>query len=133
MRSTISDGEVEEFLAGVEAGALTLTAVQHPQEVYCGGVEYVASNGWRLVLFNDCNEWDYIESLVADDGRVAKHDATGNEVLDAYRPTAEIAWSRYGLPGYCAFRCTNCSAAIQCVPGDTGDFLCASCRRRATT
>ena len=36
--------------------------------VFCGNVEYVV-DGWIVVVFIDCNDWDYVDSVVAPDGR----------------------------------------------------------------
>ncbi len=35
-----------------------------------GNVRYIASNGWRIVVYNDADEWDYIDSIVTSDGRI---------------------------------------------------------------
>jgi hypothetical protein len=40
-----------------------------PAQVYAGDVTYRTKRGWTFVIFNDCNSWDYIEDVIAPDGR----------------------------------------------------------------
>lgn len=37
---------------------------------YCGDVEFWFGN-WKITFFNDCDELDYTDSVVTDDGRKA--------------------------------------------------------------
>jgi hypothetical protein len=39
-----------------------------PQKVYAGNVPYQASNGWHITVFNDANEWDYVEEIRTQGG-----------------------------------------------------------------
>ena len=50
-------------------GEATAHADPSPDDVYAGDVEFKLSNGWTVVVFNDCDEWDYIDHIVAPDGR----------------------------------------------------------------
>lgn len=50
------------------AGRAAATASEDPVEVYAGNVEYRLTNGWTVVVFNDCGEWDYIDSMISPDG-----------------------------------------------------------------
>lgn len=36
---------------------------------YTGAPWFRAANGWRFQVFNDCDEFDYFEEIVAPDGR----------------------------------------------------------------
>ena len=68
---------------------------------FAGDVAYKASNGWTIVVFNDCNDWDYIASIKTDDGREIDFDelsASMPEIAD-YRPSEEVSVSRYGIGG----------------------------------
>ena len=131
MAGTLSEQEIWQFLRGIEAGTVTLVPHAEPQAVYAGNVVYRASNGWDIWVFNDCNEWDYIEAIDTADGR-----SIGFDGLDAissladYRPSEEVAWSRYRIPGYLRFRCTQCGTDLEEKEGsqDRG-FLCAECSR----
>ena len=98
--------ELIQFLKAVEDGSVSLTPEQEPQDVYAGNVSYIASNGWRIVVYNDANEWDYIDSITTSDGRIFDYDALDEmAAVDTYEPSTEIAWTRYGIPGYCRFQC----------------------------
>lgn len=63
---TITGAEIKAVLEAVERGELTAT---RPDPGYCGDEEVVISNGWRLMVFNDCDSFDYIETVEAPDGR----------------------------------------------------------------
>jgi hypothetical protein len=43
-------------------------------EVYCGDVEFRTASGWRFVVFNDCEEWDYFDAIESPDGRALDFD-----------------------------------------------------------
>ena len=40
-------------------------------DVYCGDVEFMFGD-WRIVVFNDCWEFDYVSRATAPDGRTVK-------------------------------------------------------------
>jgi hypothetical protein len=129
MPQTISEPEILRLLGQIESGAITVAPKSQPQFVYAGSVEYETSDGWRLILLNDCNRWDHLERVIAPDGREIGWDAMQEmpRVRD-YRPTSEIAWKSYGLPGHCRFRCTRCSVGIEYQ--QDGRFYCRACRAK---
>lgn len=105
----ITEDEVSALLKAIEDGSVLLTSDFEPQLVYAGNVLYYCSGsyeGWKLLIFNDCNEWDYIDTIEAPDGRIAGF----YEIEDfmpmvwEYRPSSKIVWERYGIPGYKKFR-----------------------------
>ncbi len=122
MSGKLTAAEALEFLRAVESGAVTLEPESEPQMIYAGNVEYEASNGWTIVVFNDCNEWDYIDTIEAADGRRAEGWADGGlPELDAYQPPAGVAWERYRIPGYLSYRCMTCGVHINNgFEGETG-------------
>ena len=69
MSTSVTEAEVLDFLHSVEHGEVSLVPTHEPQEVYAGIVAYQASNGWKITVFNDANEWDYVEQLRTADGR----------------------------------------------------------------
>jgi hypothetical protein len=133
MPSESAESELNQFLRAVEGGSVRLRPEQEAQDVYAGNVSYAASNGWRIVVYNDANEWDYIDSITTSDGRTFDHD-TLNEMpaIAAYEPSAEIAWMRYGIPGYRLFRCKVCGNQLKKEKGGSmhPPFLCAECQRQ---
>jgi hypothetical protein len=65
---SLSEAEVMDFLKAVENGSVSLRPEYNPQDVYAGNVPYAASNGWHITIFNDVNEWDYIDEIQTSDG-----------------------------------------------------------------
>jgi hypothetical protein len=128
MALAISKEDIFSFLHAIESGEIVLTPMQEPQWVYAGVVGYNASNGWRIAVFNDANEWDYIEWIAASDGRrvdfffdVAEEYAD----LETYAPSNEVSWRCYGIPGYLQNRCTQCGYAIEA--DRSGSYVCQMC------
>jgi len=134
MPSELSEAEVMNFLIAVEDGEISLCPELDPQDVYAGNVPYAASNGWHITIFNDANEWDYIDEIRTPDGReVDFDDLEQMPLIRDYSPSDEIAWKKYGIPGYCQHRCQSCGTYLaltldgpKCPP-----FLCESCRPRS--
>lgn len=126
--------ELIQFLKAVEDGSVSLTPEQEPQDVYAGNVSYIASNGWRIVVYNDANEWDYIDSITTSDGRIFDYDALDEmAAVDTYEPSTEIAWTRYGIPGYCRFQCKACGTRLTKPNGASmrPPFLCPACQAKS--
>ena len=100
--ASITEEELLEFLKAIEEGTIALQPEECiPQDIYAGNVPYTASNGWRITIFNDCNEWDYVDRVIAPDGRSLRFDDIDNfmSIAREYMPDDEVAWSRYGIPG----------------------------------
>ena len=127
MKLAISETEIRELVAAIEQGTVQVTPTEEPQAVYAGVVEYVASNGWRLAVFNDCNEWDYLQWVVAPDGRRVDYDQLDDfaRELSQYQPDETVAWERYGIPKYPTFRCTVCGTILE--SGKRKVFKCDLC------
>lgn len=101
--------EIMKFLRDVEHGAVTLMPTEHPRDVYCGDVHYIASNGWEIVIFNDCQSWDYIDSVTDAEGNTATFEdlckdcpgglCGGNEAGHplGYDPPDDVAERIYGI------------------------------------
>jgi len=98
--------EIKDFLQQVERGEVHLEVVgESPKEVYAGNVAYKASNGWHIVVFNDCDAWDYIDCIVDAEGNNAdfneiQADYETNPVDDHpanYEATDEVSLRVYGI------------------------------------
>jgi len=103
----------------IERGQIRVKPLRCPQKIYAGNVVYDASNGWRLTVFNDCNAWDYLDSVVLPDGTEVdfwKHGSDtgdwndGYEVVRTYEPTEQSAWDRWRIPGYLKKEICDCGA-----------------------
>jgi len=68
----LDDATVRSFLASVERGDTLLVCLgQTPDDVWAGDVTYAASgeyDGWCIVVFNDCNDFDYVDCVESPDG-----------------------------------------------------------------
>lgn len=125
----IQEQELLEFLKAIEEETVSLQPESVPQDIYAGNVSYRASNGWQITIFNDCNEWDYVDQVVAADGRSLDFHEIENDMPSAreYMPDDEVAWKRYGIPGYMRFRCESCGLDIKGPELRKREFLCARC------
>lgn len=125
----IQEEELLEFLKAIEEETISLQPESVPQDIYAGNVSYRASNGWRITIFNDCNQWDYVDQVVAANGRSLGFDEIDNDMPIAreYTPDDEVAWNRYGIPGYMRFRCESCGVDIKGPELERGGFLCVRC------
>lgn len=132
MATNITEPEILAFLRSIESGEVRLTPLEEPQEVYAGCVPYTASNGWKLVIFNDANEWDYIEQIRTADGRECSYDDIYESMptVDAYEPSIDVSWTRYGIPGYCKRRCVRCGRFIDRKSSSTSPHVCRECEQQ---
>jgi hypothetical protein len=101
---TISESELLAFLRDIEEGRITLTTWKDPRDEW-GDTEYSASNGWTITVFNDCGEWDYIDSVKTNDGRsIYFDDLSALTSIRNYYPLGDTAWTCYRMPGYKQYR-----------------------------
>ncbi|WP_144395614.1 DUF7693 family protein [Pleionea sediminis] len=125
----ISEKEIFTFLKRIESGEVELTPSLEPQRVYSGNVEYKASNGWKITIFSDANEWDYIDEVVTDEGRVTEYSMLETlPLINNYEPTREVSWRAYGIPGYCKFKCTICGDEFKYKKNDV--YVCSRCNNK---
>lgn len=123
----ITPEEVLAVLHKIESNQIRLKPLRCPQSIYVGDVIYEASNGWRLTVFNDGNEWDYLDSVVLPDGREYDFWKTGlstgkwdseYESIREYAPSEQVAWEAYRIPGLQPKNC-DCGA-IACKSRTNG-------------
>lgn len=75
MANRLAVVELDAQLRRLVAGEITWHAVQHSWKgVFCGNVEFRTSDGWTIVVFNDCDEFDYVDRAEAPDGRAITFD-----------------------------------------------------------
>jgi hypothetical protein len=89
------------FIFEVEKGLRPLTPLQDPMEVFAGNVEYVSNShreSWKMVVFNDCNEWDYIDSITDPSGFKWTTDAV--EFFFQYDPPQDVIERVYGIKDF---------------------------------
>ena len=124
----ITCDEALTYLQKIERGDITLSWESEPQTVYCGNVTYTTSDGATLVLFNDANEWDYLESITFKNGRSITYDLMAEDhPVSSYKPSEDAQWKVWGIPGYLHFRCRQCAKEINPPGWSGGHTLCVSC------
>src|SRR3972149_8251374 len=117
--------KVRQFVHDVDEGLITvqfipipawtngngkvIPEITSPQEAYSGNIEYLASNGWKVTIFNDCNEWDYIDSIEIGDECAFKLNDDYNKLAPA---NEEMWWKRWRIPGYMQYRCEDCGEEL---------------------
>jgi hypothetical protein len=128
----LTEQDLRKLLADVESGAVRLEPQRHPQQVYCGSIEYRASNGWKLTVFILANTFDFLEAVQSPDGQsLSLADLEKMPPLKDYEPPPGVAWKRYGLPGWCTFRCVRCEQEVlrfsEFVQRNDGTHVCKRC------
>lgn len=98
---------LREVLEAIERGDVTITpAGSTADEIYAGNVTYSASNGWTIVVFNDCNCWDYLESATAPGGERVEYpngfetEAERGDLYElfvSYEPPGDVIRETYGF------------------------------------
>jgi hypothetical protein len=58
--------EAMALLKRIESGEVTLDL---QKVIFFGPVEYLASDGWKLAVFDDAGEWDYLEWIESPEGQ----------------------------------------------------------------
>jgi len=130
--------ELEQVMARIAAGEITVRPIRDPASVYAGTVRYTASNGWTIVVFNDCNEWDYIDSVEIDGVVVASYesiyDIEGDRPVQFEVPSPEESWRIWRIPGWITCRCHGCGEVVerQRMPEEhEGLVRCGNCDKAA--
>ena len=98
MKKKITEQEVIQFLSDIEKAKIMIVPDKNPSDVYAGDVHYRASNGWEITVFNDANEWDYIEFIKSNDGReLSFDDLDVMAKIRNYSPSKEVATTIYRI------------------------------------
>jgi hypothetical protein len=99
----ISDDEMLAALTEADEGRVSVETVDDDdwQAQYSGIMEFRLGNGWKLAVFNDCYEWDYIEWVESPDGRCEEFSRgyksetfTRSEVLQSWSPKHLERWGK---------------------------------------
>lgn len=85
---------IKDFINKVNSGVITITPEFDIYDAYNGNYVYKASNGWSIIVFIDCGEWDYIDSIKDESGNIV-YDF--DHRLDDYRPNQKVIKEIYGL------------------------------------
>ena len=105
-----------------------------PQKVYAGDVPYQTSNGWHITVFNDANEWDYVEEIRTQGGDTLDFDDLDKTpLISAYVPSDETAWTRIAYMDTASFGVPGAALGSQAGHHGPIPLLCPSCQRQPPT
>ncbi len=94
----ISEKDILILLRAIEMGELKLKPEKDPNSVFSGNIIYNISNGWQIIVFNDANTWDYIDSIKTDDGRIVNfEDIDSMSGLRNYEPSKKVQVNVYKI------------------------------------
>ncbi len=92
--------ELRKNLDGIDAGEITLTLLNPDKDGrpgYVGYPTYLASNGWKICVFDDCGDWDYIQWVESPEGEAMEYPVQPKSqyIIEQYNPKDLTAWG-YG-------------------------------------
>ena len=93
----VSPSDAVRTLYEVEFGRVILSPLQDPMEVWAGNVTYETNTGWKIVVFNDCNSFDYIDSMTSPGGHTWRCEDL--EFFFQYDPPENVVREVYGIKG----------------------------------
>lgn len=95
-KSHFTESNVLEFLTKIEQGEIILKPISICRS---GNIKYQASNGWVIIVFNDSNTWDYIDSIQNDKGELIGYSEL-DEMLGIrnYTPPLRVINNIYQIP-----------------------------------
>lgn len=90
------EARVLEVLEKIHDGALTVSTDEVMGDIFFGDVIYEISNGWKITVFVDGDEFDYIDNVVTEDGTVFDFDEIWKlaEVESGEITPREDGWNR---------------------------------------
>jgi hypothetical protein len=92
---SVTAQDILAMCEAVDAGELSveLEGGETWDQAYSGNLRFRFANGIRLVVFNDCGEWDYIDSYIAADGTRTEVDDWGDSLpLFGWEPGHFARW-----------------------------------------
>lgn len=88
--------KVYNFLINIEKEIITIIPLTNPSEVFAGNVSYIASNGWKITIFNDANSWDYVDEIIMLNDKVIDFDTFDKmDLIRNYIPPLDVIRSIY--------------------------------------
>lgn len=79
------------LIADIQSRRVTVIPREEPEDVFAGNVAYDCyGEGWdgTVVVFNDCNGWDYFDSFDFNNGKTFEYEDMFSEVRN-YSPESE--------------------------------------------
>jgi hypothetical protein len=91
----MTEQEIVAMCEAVDAGELSveLEGGETWEQAYgAGNLRFRFGNGIRIVVFNDCGEWDYIDSYIEPDGTRTEAEWLENPLLLNWEPKHFARW-----------------------------------------
>ncbi len=90
----MTEQEIVAMCEAVDAGELSveLEGGETWAEAYARNMTFRFGNGIRLVVFNDCGQWDYIDSYIETDGTKTEPDWLDAPLLLEWEPKHYACW-----------------------------------------
>lgn len=99
--AALTEDEILAVLRAIERREVTFPAseIEAAGDWFSGDFTFHASNGWELTVFDDCDEWDYLDSVRAPDGREVDFDQIWNHMprVRDFQPNADTVKAIWGL------------------------------------
>jgi hypothetical protein len=89
----MTDAEATEALSilnAIGSGDPAVLVGEGWRDTFAGNVTWTF-RGWTITVFNDCNSWDYIDHVIAPDGRRWNYDDMA-ELVRFWNPSSEAGW-----------------------------------------
>lgn len=100
-RDEFVDAAFQE-LKSIERGDVTIELTAG--DILLGRVEYRTSNGWKVIVFSDGDDWDYIDSIIPPSGQEFKlwpeteeDDCQEMRKLRSYQPPRDQLTKTWGF------------------------------------
>lgn len=127
-QNKIADKKAIAIIQDIIDGKLKITPLVEPQRMYAGDIQYKIDSpysNYGLTVFNDCNEFDYIDSIWSADFTVRVFDWFNTFETNVVKTTlSELdIWKIFQIPGYCKFRCTQCATVLPDAFSDQKEFF----------
>ncbi len=100
--------EIWSLIRDIETGTRWLKKHLDPESkwsylaLHYGNVAFTSNDGWKLIVFFDCGEWDNFDRFISPSGETLRYGAFPDD-LKYYTPPIEVRKIMYGEPGYLAY------------------------------
>lgn len=97
----MNQSDILRLLKDIEEGTVQIEAQLEDDSLssFYGEVTFNTDNGWKFIVFFDCGEWDYLDTVISPDGDEMDYGMMG-EGLMFYSPPENVRKEIYNSPGY---------------------------------
>lgn len=77
-----------DVLRALDAGTVKAALPETGEYGFCSVIEYTLDNGWKVGIFCDCGDWDYIEFMQSPEGQRLEY----NDLYGHFDHENEAPW-----------------------------------------